>query len=106
MTGVNWNRAVVDGPVSIPIYGTPDPVTGERPITGYEPGCHLNVGRSAVPAGAEAYEITPDPATPVRVMAGDRPRGDGSWELTSFLLFPNEAAAAAVMPGLVVEVEP
>ena len=96
---MSWNPSIVDGPIVIAIYGDPDPVTGERPVTGVEPGYHLNLARSALPAGAAAFEVAPDPATPARVFAGDELGEDGRFRLTAFLRFADEAEAIATLPG-------
>ncbi|ATC34119.1 hypothetical protein CA606_18265 [Caulobacter vibrioides] len=100
MTALTWNPALVDGPIAVPIYGPADPVTGERPVIGGRVGYHLNVARSAMPAGAAGYEVDPEPATPTRVFAGDWRGEDGRWALTALLLFPDEATAIAALPGL------
>lgn len=97
---MTWNPALVDGPIAVPTYGPADPVTGERPVIGVQPGYHLNVARSALSSAAEAFEVTPDPATPVRLFAGDRRGEDGRFELTALLLFPDEGAALAALPDL------
>ena len=92
-----WNPVYIDGPISIPTFGAADPQTGERPITGYREGYHLNVARSILTPAMEAVEVTPDPATPYRTWAGDERDEDGRWQLTAFLRFDTEAAALIAM---------
>lgn len=92
-----WNPTYIDGPIAIPVYDDTDPETGERSITGYRDGYHLNVARSILTPTTELYEVTPDPATPVRTWAGDVRGEDGRWRETAFLRFADETAALAVM---------
>lgn len=81
---MSWNTSLVDAPVMI---------EGE--------GAYLvNVFRPAVPASAALFEVTPDPATPARVFAGDELGEDGRFKLTAFLRFADEAEAVAALPGL------
>ena len=98
----SYNPSLVDGPISIPIYGEPD-ADGVRPVTGYVPGVHFNIARSALTEGLAPYEVTPDPSTPVRIWAGDTRRPDGTWGLTAFLKFETlaQAEAALTAAGLV-----
>jgi hypothetical protein len=90
------NASLVDGPITIPIYGEPDE-NGAPTITGYVSGVHFNVARSALTPALEAYEVTPDPSTPARIWAGDVRREDGTWGLTAFLKFDTQAQAEAAL---------
>lgn len=91
-----WNKSIIDGPLQIPIFGDPQPVTllkGEKdvgdtfcPVTGYREGYHLNMPADAVPEAAKPYLV--DPAEPARVLAGTD---------TAFLKFPDEATARTVL---------
>jgi hypothetical protein len=90
---MSWNASQVCGPISIPVYGDPDPETGEAPITGHEPGYHINVAPELATAELEPFRIYP--ATPAVVWAGD----ESVWS-TVFLRFDDEAAARAALPGL------
>lgn len=81
---MTWNPSLVDAPVL---------VEGDAAYL-------VNVSRSALPAGAEAFEVTPDPATPARVFAGDELGDDGRFKLTAFLRFADEAEAVDTLPGL------
>ena len=92
-----WNPTYIDGPISIPIFGESDPETGERSIAGYRDGYHLNVARSILTPAMEPYEVMPDPATPVRIWAGDTRGEDGCWRETAFLRFESEGEAVAAM---------
>lgn len=88
---MTWHPTYIDGPISIPVYGDADPETG------YRPGYHLNIARSILTPAMESYEVTPDPATPIRIWAGDERGEDGSWQETAFLRFESEAEALDVM---------
>lgn len=92
-----WHPTYIDGPIMIPVYGEADPETGERPMTGYRDGYHLNVARSILTAAMEPFEVTPDPATPYRIWAGDERGKDGRWRETAFLRFDDEGEAAETM---------
>lgn len=95
------NASVVHGPIQVPVYGAPqiDPQTGAevRPVTGYVPGSHWNVARTHMVPSLEPYEVTPDPATPANVWAGDERLPSGMWRDTAFLHFPDEDAALAAL---------
>lgn len=90
------DASLVDGPISIPIYGEPD-ASGIPTITGHVPGVHFNVARSALTPALDAFEVTPDPSTPARIWAGDVRRPDGTWTLTAFLKFDTQAQAEAAL---------
>ena len=81
---MTWNPSLIDAPV----------------IVEGDPAYLVNVARSALPAEAAAFEVTPDPATPARVFAGDELGEDGRFVLTAFLRFTDEAEAVAALPGL------
>ena len=102
---MTWNMSVVDGPIDILDLGPPD-ADGVRPVLGVVPGYHLNVARSVVPTSAEAFEVAPDPSTPVRVFAGDERGDQGRYRLTAFLIFADQAEAVAALPDLWFEPEP
>ena len=92
-----WNPTYIDGPIAIPIFGESDPETGERSIAGYRDGYHLNVARSILTPAMEPYEVTPAPATPVRIWAGDECDEDGRWQETAFLRFADEGEAISAI---------
>ncbi len=94
---MTWHPTYIDGPLTIPIYGEPDPETGERPVAGHRDGYHLNVARSILTPAMEAAEVMPDPATPYRTWAGDERGEGGRWQLTAFLRYESEAAAIEAM---------
>lgn len=98
-----WNSSLVEGPRRVASLGPPDPETGERPFLGWLDGYRLNVARSVLPSGAEPYLMDPQPQTPRCIFAGDALVGDGTWSLTAFLVFPDEATAVAAMPDLWIE---
>lgn len=96
------------GPITIPIYGEPDE-TGERPVTGFAAGVHYNIARTALTDGLAAYLVSPEPATPAVVWAGDEVDSEtGLWRDTAFLRFDDEAEARAILTaeGLLPPVEP
>lgn len=99
-----WDLSVIDGPLSIPILGAPeiDPVTGAtfRPVVGQRPGYHLNVARRIVTPALAAFEVTPEPDTPLVIWAGDERGPDGRYQLTAFLRFADEAEALAAMGAI------
>jgi hypothetical protein len=86
-----WNASLLDGPVPIPIYGEPDQ-DGARPVTGYEPGYHLNVAPQVYTSDLKPYVVTP--TLPRRVFAGAE---------TMFLRFADEAEARAMLGAYWVE---
>jgi hypothetical protein len=93
---MTWNPSLIDGPVSIAIYG--DPITDDeghtyRPITGYVEGYHLNVAPE-VAAGLDAWRI--EPTSPERVFAGAE---------TVFLRFADEAEARSALGAYWMEPE-
>jgi len=93
------NTSIVLGPISVPIYGAPVTVDGitTRPVTGYVSGSHWNIARNRLTPALEAYEVTPDPATPAVVWGGDVRLPDGTWRDTAFLVFPDDATALAAL---------
>jgi hypothetical protein len=97
---MTWNPSLIDGPLTIPTFGPADPETGIRPVTGCVPGYHLNVARGLITPDLDAYMVTPEPVTPLRVCAGDQPDEDGRYSLTAFLVFADEAQAREALPGL------
>lgn len=68
-------------------------------------GSHWNVARTHMHASLAQYEVTPDPATPAVVWAGDERLPDGIWRDTAFLVFTDDASAlqALLAAGLAVE---
>jgi hypothetical protein len=93
------NTSLVLGPISVPIYGDPVTVDGitSRPVTGYVPGSHWNIARTRLTPALEAYEVTPDPDTPIVIWAGDVRLPDGAWRDTAFLKFASDAQALAAL---------
>lgn len=98
---MTWNTSLVDGPITIPIYGPADPVTGIRPVTGVQPGYHINPSRSLVTPEMAQFEVSPPPVTPVQIFSGDTQDESGQWQLTAFLVFADEAEAEAVLSDYV-----
>jgi len=105
------NTSVVLGPISVPTYGPEqtDPETGAvyRPVTGYVSRSHWNIARTHLTPALEAYEVTPDPDTPIVIWAGDVRLPDGTWRDTAFLKFASDAQALAALlaAGLASEVQ-
>lgn len=92
-----WNASLIDGPVSIPIFGPPmlNEEGREAPnVIGYVAGYHLNVAPE-VAEGLEAYEAVP--RNPRRVFAGAD---------TVFLRFADEAEARAALGAYWIEPGP
>jgi hypothetical protein len=94
---MTWNSALIDGPVSIAIYG--DPITEDaghtyRPVIGYVDGYHVNVAPQVYTAEMEPYAVTP--TVPRRVFAGAE---------TVFLRFADEAKARSVLGAYWMEPE-
>ena len=89
--------SIIAGPIAIPTYGDPVTVDGitTRPVTGYVSGSHWNIARASLPEALAAYEVTPAPATPAVVWAGDVRLADGNWRDTAFLRFDSDAQALA-----------
>lgn len=100
---MTWNASLTDGPLAIPTFGPADPETAVRPVTGSVPGYHLNLARSLMTPALDVFEVTPEPATPMVVFAGDAPDETGRYRLTAFLVFDGEAQARAALPGLWME---
>ena len=102
------DASIIDGPIAIPIYGDPVTVDGitTRPVTGYVSGSHWNIARAILPAALATYEVTPGPATPAVIWAGDVQLPDGTWRDTAFLRFDDDAQALAAFlaAGVAVEV--
>jgi len=93
-----WDQSLIDGPVPIAIYG--EPVTDDEghtytPVTGYEPGYHLNIAPQVYTPDLEPYVMTP--SLPRRVFAGAE---------TVFLKFTDEAQAREYLAGYWYEPEP
>ena len=80
-----WNQSLIDGPISIAIFGDPDE-EGVRPVTGYVEGYHLNVSPQVYTDELEPYRATP--RNPRRVFAGAE---------TIYLKFADEAEARLVL---------
>lgn len=77
-----------DGPIAIALYSEPDE-NGERTLTGYAPGYHVNatpLGLAAV--DLSAYLLGPQPSTPSQIYAGGQ---------TYCLWFEDEATARSVL---------
>lgn len=87
---MTWNPSLIDAPV----------------LVEGDPAYLVNVSRSALPAEAVAFEVTPDPATPTRVFAGDELGEDGRLKLTAFLRFASEEEAIAALPDFWTEPQP
>lgn len=86
---MKWDQSLIDGPVSVAIYGEPyaDAEGFEvRDVVGYEPGYHLNVAPE-IAAGLDAWRVYP--TSPERVFAGAE---------TVFLKFANETEARSALP--------
>jgi hypothetical protein len=83
--GMTWNASLIDAPVPIAIYGDPDE-DGQRPVTGYVDGYHLNVAPQVYTAELAPYVVTP--TLPRRVFAGAE---------TVFLRFADEAEARSAL---------
>lgn len=68
MTGIFHGNGFVAERVDVPIYSEPDE-DGQRTVTGYEPGVHINlrVYNPEFDASAFASEELVTPTTPVRV---------------------------------------
>jgi hypothetical protein len=86
---MTWNAALIDAPVPIAIYG--EPVTDDeghtyRPVTGYEPGYHVNIAPQVYTDALEPYVMTP--TLPRRIFAGGN---------TVFLRFADEAEARSML---------
>lgn len=89
--------------VPVPIYG--EPITNYdgfeyRPVTGHVPSYHVNMARADLTEALEAFEVTPEPNTPINTWAGDSLGADGRWQQTAFLEFTDEAAAREALAGL------
>lgn len=93
---MSWNPSLIDGPVSIAIYGKPyADVEGfeVRDVVGYIAGYHLNIAPE-IAAGLDAWRVYP--TTPQQVFAGAE---------TVFLRFADEAEARSVLGGYWIEPE-
>lgn len=84
---------------AIPTLSEPDPETGERTVTGYLVGWHVNVPADQITPALTPYQVTPEPRG-VCVYASAEAE-------TGYLRFDNEAQAWAVLVplGLLSEAE-
>jgi len=78
--------------IIIPTFGPPD-AEGVRPVTGYEPGYHVNIALQDLTPELEAFRVFPSQLR--RVFAGDDP-ADPKW--TVALKFADEKTARKQLP--------
>ena len=91
---MTWNASLIDGPITIYVYGEPTVVDGDemRPIIGTVPGYHINIAPQVYTEELSVYVVVPQ--NPVRTFAGAE---------TVFLKFKDEAEAKSALNAYWIE---